>query len=195
MEKKADNNSVYNTTATIIYRLEQMEDTGQAKAVLSTLRNTIGSSFKQSFGAWSMVFEHIPESYLSRTGEPTEEENAIFHTLQLYALHQQGKAYGVNFKERENMGGSLRVLRAEGQSADRRFNALVTSTNYEEWIHHLRQMVKLLKSKTDARVNYPLLAEDLFWFQKGYAETKRFQWAQSYYFIKTKQEGEENENK
>lgn len=73
---------------------------------------------------------------------------------------------------------------------------MITSSTFEELSHHMRQMIKLLKSKTDAKVNYPKLSGDLYKFLTGYGEEVKFSWASRYYFVKNeKEEGvEENEN-
>jgi CRISPR system Cascade subunit CasB len=70
----------------------------------------------------------------------------------------------------------------DSSAIDRRFNVLITSTTYEEFYYHLRQMVNLLRSnKRILPVNYARLAEDLYWFQRGYEENIRLRWAQNYY--------------
>ena len=134
---------------------------------------------------------------LKRPRKLTWEEQAILTSLQLYALHQQGKSESVALQEEtdkwENMGHSLRTLRTGDEKAvDRRFNALITAANYEELVHHLRQMIKLLKAKTDTKVNYAKLADDLYGFLRNYPETMRIRWAKAYYRT-TMKKGEEDE--
>ena len=124
----------------------------------------------------------------------TPEERAILTSLQLYSLHQQGKHDSVYLEKEKkswtNIGHSLASLR-QGENSiavDRRFNVMITSTTFEELSHYLRQLISQLKSKSDAKVDYAQLADDLFWFIRGYKERVRLNWARSYYGINVKGE-------
>ena len=76
---------------------------------------------------------------------------------------------------------SLRFL-DDGKGIDRRFNAMITASGFEEIIYHLRQLIKILKSKSEQKINYAKLAEDLYDLQNDYKfEKVRFNWARSYY--------------
>ena len=134
------------------------------------------------------MYSNIPEDFIGSRGILTPEEKSILLTIQLYALHQQGRAESVLYKLKDedkypkNLGDSLRLLRGEeSKSVDSRFNALITSNSIEEMSHHLRQMIQLLKSKTQETVNYPQLANDLFWYIIGRKESICLNWARSYY--------------
>lgn len=100
----------------------------------------------------------------------------------------QGKGLG-------NLGASLRALRAGDatQAADRRFNAMITATTFNELANHLRHLIKLLKSKTEAKVNYAQLAQDLYWFQLGYQSDIRLKWSRDYYRHYMEGKGEESD--
>lgn len=175
---------VSDITGKILYELSFTLGTSSGRSTLANLRNSMGRNLSQSIGIWALMFEKLPDSFLSSTGELTDEENAIIHALQFYALHQQGKPENVHTMENKNFGEALRMLRDPNDSSaiDRRFNVLITSTTYEEFYHHLRQMVNLLRSnKRFLPVNYARLAEDLYWFQRGYEENIRLRWAQNYY--------------
>lgn len=87
-------------------------------------------------------------------------------------------------------------IEEDSKAVDRRFNALITAQTYDELVHYLRQMISLLKSKADTTIDYGRLAQDLYWFQRGYEEKLRLSWARDYYRIeKNKEEkgAEENE--
>lgn len=75
---------------------------------------------------------------------------------------------------------------------DRRFSALITSASFEELTHHLRHSIKLLKAKTkaNATVDYGKLAEDLFWFLRGFQDSVKLNWARGYYGTKIKGESD-----
>ena len=67
-------------------------------------------------------------------------------------------------------------------SSDRRFNATITSTTVEELVNHIRHMIKILKSKyPKTYIDFPKLAEDIYWFSKGYEDTIRLSWAREYF--------------
>jgi CRISPR system Cascade subunit CasB len=194
---QTQNKTVFRVTAQIVAHISSLQNTAPGRAMLAELRNSIGKPVSQSIGIWPIVFAFMPEEFLSARGKLTWEEQAILTSLQLYALHQQGKSESVALQEEtdkwENMGHSLRTLRTGDEKAvDRRFNALITAANYEELVHHLRQMIKLLKAKTDTKVNYAKLADDLYGFLRNYPETMRIRWAKAYYRT-TMKKGEEDE--
>lgn len=187
--------SVYSVTQHVVYKLSQTLKTSGGKANLANLRNSIGREYSQTLSIWPLLFESMPEEFLSRTGELTSQEKAIITALQLYALQQQGKTTSILLDEEEhrwdNLGHALSILhRGDNATAmDARFNAMITSSTFEELSHHLRQMIKLSKKK-DVRINYARLAKDLHDFLKGKQENVRIRWAQAYY--STKEKGEEN---
>ena len=79
----------------------------------------------------------------------------------------------------------LKVLRNKDNqtSIDRRFNVLITSATYQEFVYHLRMMFNLLRSriKGDYYIDFGRLAQDLYWYHRGYPESIRLNWARSYY--------------
>lgn len=191
--------TVYATTSWILNDLEMRRDTSSGKAILAKLRNSAGGSLNSSFQVWPVVLDKLPLEFLGTGANPTAEEQSILVTLQLYALHQQGKGETVLLKSHEgkwnNLGQSLSILRtSENQVAvDRRFNALITSSTFEELTHHLRQIIKLLKARSSSAVDYAKLSEDLYWFLRGYQDRVRLNWARAYYST-TKKGESENEN-
>lgn len=188
MESKTP--TVYSTANWIVNDLSEKRETPWGKASLAKLRNSAGRPLSDSSQVWPIVLDKIPVNFLGTGDGPTAEEKSILMTLQLYALHQQGKSDTVILKTQEgkwsNIGFSLSALRtSEDQIAvDRRFNVLITSSSFEELTHHLRQIIKLLKSKTKATVDYAKLAQDLYWFLRGYQESVRLNWARGYYGTK-----------
>ncbi|KAA9291673.1 type I-E CRISPR-associated protein Cse2/CasB [Aerococcus urinae] len=182
--------SVYQVTARMINDLARNDGTTISKAHLARLRQSIGKPLSQTVDIWPLLFQYLPEEFLSKSGKTTLEQKAILTTLQLYALYQQGSQNAeVKLNKQENtpnIGASLAYLRREKDqrvASDRRFNTLITATDFTELIYYLRQMVKLLKGKSQGQVliNYPRLAEDLYWYLRGYEENVRIRWAQSYY--------------
>ncbi|MFM9413562.1 type I-E CRISPR-associated protein Cse2/CasB [Peptococcus simiae] len=207
-EAKKQLPSVAGVTAAILHEISSSLGSSATKATLAALRHSIGKEASASIDIWPLLFEKLPEAYIGRGRALSHEERTILNTLQLYALHQQGNdqsvwleqetkdrentGHGKGKKQRNNIGDALKLLRRGDDSlaVDRRFNALVTSTDYDELIHHLRQMVKLLRAKKDGKIDYPALASDLYWFSRGYEESVRLNWSRHYYRFETK--GQEN---
>ncbi|MGI6725596.1 MAG: type I-E CRISPR-associated protein Cse2/CasB [Christensenellales bacterium] len=190
MEKiQSDRATVRSVTNRIVNKLDQTLETPSGKAMLANLRNSIGKPLSESVAIWPLIFENLPEEFLSRGQSLSKKEMAILNTLQLYALYRQGKKVPVLQGDEEarpkNIGRSLNALRTGDNtiSTDRRFNALVTSATYDELSHHLRQMINLLKSKTSGEtdIDFGKLAQDLHGFLTGKDEGIRLNWARSYY--------------
>ena len=163
-------------------------DQSSTKAMLSSLRNSVGKPLSQTLIVWPLVFEYLPEEDLGKTSRLTDREEVMLHTLQLYAIYQQGSELSVWLENRtkyQNFGHVAATLREVDQTAaiDRRFNALITSSTYDEFIYHLRQIIRLVKSKKKESVpiDFCRLAQDLLNFKRGYRENTRLQWAKAYY--------------
>ncbi|MGX7107630.1 type I-E CRISPR-associated protein Cse2/CasB [Hutsoniella sourekii] len=166
-------------------RLDKQLGTPSCKALLANLRNSIGRPLSETITIWPLLFDVLPDEYLGKSQALTKEEDALLTMLQLYALYHQGQDKPLSSYERKNLGFSLASLRGSTDtvSVDRRFNALITATTYEEFKHHLRQLVRLLKSRTKGNtpIDFAKLCQDLYWFSRGYEENVRLSWAKAYY--------------
>lgn len=205
----ANRGKVDKVTAKIIHRLENQRETSAGKAALAALRRSAGRSFAGAEAVWPMLLEQIPEELLSENGVPTPTENAIFVALQLYALCQQGsrRISGLPAEEkpseanekiyRATIGESLRaVRRADNEKGlDRRFNAMLTAQSFDELAYHLRQLIKLAKAAGVTAMDFPQLAEDLFWIQRDDAQQVKLRWATGYYRINQNDEQMQQEDK
>lgn len=180
--------NVYGETARILRKLDNTRENPSTKAIFANIRNSINKDSSVNMDALAFVFRNIPEEFLGYNKNLNDYEKAILTAVQMYALHQQAKVESVlkvDYEEgekRPNLGTVLSTLRGEDSKAiDRRFNAMITSSNFEELSHHLRQMIKLLKAKSDAKVDYASLADDLYWFLKNQREGLKIKWSRSYY--------------
>lgn len=202
VKEKSKTFRVESVTRNILNELESEINSSNGRANLANIRNSINRLLTESIDLLPLLFRYLPEDFLSSDGKLSQEEKAIVTTIQLYSLHQQAESESVllsdDAEKWKNFGYSLSFLRKgeDSLAADRRFNTMITSSTFEELSHHMRQMIKLLKSKTDAKVNYTKLSGDLYKFLTGYGEEVKFSWASRYYFVKNeKEEGvEENEN-
>ena len=173
--------SVYGTMMKILTHLNSPQEQKNLAGNLAAIRNSIGKGDEGSTEVWPILFPLIPEEYLGN-GPLNDEEKALLLTLQLYALGQQGSNKTGNDVNSQSIGSSLRQVRDKQSTAlDRRFNTMLTATTFDEFAYHLRQIFKLGKSKNSFSVNYPKLAEDLFWYEKGRDKQICLKWARDYY--------------
>lgn len=197
------NNIAYNTAKSILIKLDSTRDASSTKALLANMRNSADKDISNNVDALAYVFSNLSYGEDDRDGELSYMEQAIFTAIQMYAIHQQSNVESVlkfgNNDENEsrekkykaNIGDALATLRSdESESIDKRFNAMITATNFNKLSYHLRQMIKILKSKSDAKVDYAKLAEDLYWFMIGRKEEVRLSWARSYYKYRKNEEME-----
>ena len=199
------NNIAYNTAKSILIKLDSTRDASSTKALLANMRNSADKDISNNVDALAYVFSNLSYGEDDRGGELSFMEQAIFTAIQMYAIHQQSNVESVlkfgNDDENEsiekknkykaNIGDALATLRSdESESIDKRFNAMITATNFNKLSYHLRQMIKILKSKSEAKVDYAKLAEDLYWFMIGRKEEVRLSWARSYYKYRKNEEME-----
>lgn len=189
---------VYQITGNMIRILEaEKQKNHKNTALLAALRNSVGKPLAKAREVWPFLFEYLPESFLSRTAKPTREENAIYTTLQIYAICEQGTSHSTKCDEqyRGSMGKSLAAGRSpdseKNKALDRRFNAMITASTYDEFVYHLRQMVRIVRSKEIMTINFSRLAEDLCHYQRNGQNGVCFRWATDYYARINEHNGEE----
>ena len=119
---------------------------------------------------------------------PTRAEWAVYLTLTLYALHQQGRDMGREpmHREGQSLGQSVRRLVKPGEdpqdaSVLRRFQALTSAASMQEVSQHLRGIIQILRSEGIA-LDYVRLAADLYDLQFPESSQRvRLRWGQDYY--------------
>ena len=182
-----ETHQIFSVTHQMLTKINGLVHTASGKSILAKLRNSIGRPFSATTEVWALIMEHLPEEFLGCSHRISHEERAILTALQLYAVHQQGLTQSVLVKDNSrftNMGVALKALRKgdDIKSVDRRFNAMITAATLAELSYHLRNLIKLLKSKSaETKVDYAQLAEDLYWFSRGYEENIRLDWTRAYY--------------
>lgn len=193
-----EGSNVYNVTAKILRKIDQTKDTSSTRALFANIRNSINKSSSNNLDALAFVFNNMPEEYIGFGKELNDYEQAILTAIQMYALHQQSNEKSVlkieynEGEKRQNLGDALSTLRgSDNKSIDRRFNAMILSSNFVQLQNHLRQFIKLLKAKSDVKVDYAGVADDLFWFLKNQKDGVKIKWCRSYYkFRKVNDKGE-----
>lgn len=176
-------------------RLKQLEEMPEhpQKAALANLRRGIGHPPGDLPELWGIFLQDFPPELESQTGVPTQAEWAVYLTLTLYALHQQGHILPTDSMHRAGVrfGQAVRSLVKPEESPEessilRRFNALATASTMPERSQHLRGILQLLRAK-GIPLDYIQLAEDLYWLQiPSAAPQVRLRWGQDYYSFQRK---------
>lgn len=207
MNFKERYNSVHKAIQNVIREISGAEDSSYVKAQLAYLRNSIGGKAGKLVYVWPILLKHIPEECIGNKAELTDEEKAVLHTMQLYSLAMQGNnksLKAIKSENRwENMGTSFSKLRNQYKdkvAIDKRFNAMIMAETYDEFLYHLRQMIRILKSKTKTQIeiDFSKLGGDLFKFLYGKEDEIKFSWLKQYYRDKNitnreNSEGEKND--
>lgn len=187
--------NIQSVTNRIISKIIRKEE-NQRKALLAKLRNSIGKDLTKNPDILQIIFEHLPEKYLGKTGKLSYEEEAILFTLQMFSLLQQGNSEDTRYQGDDsqyyNLGKSLVILKGLdiSKSLEKRIGAMLIASDFSELSYQLRHLIKILKTKANgqAKINYGLLAEDIFWYLMGYKQELAIKWARSYYSLTRKEE-------
>lgn len=165
---------------------DNMKNSG-GKAMLAKLRRGAGKTPGELPELWGIFLNSIPDEMMSKNGEPTRAEWAIYLSLTLFALHQQGNSDSVH-AEKISLGKAAAMLMNEPTDDERervlrRFGPVVTAKDMSELSHHLRCLIELMRSK-GIKLDYVMLAKDIYDFQfdKGKKKTQ-LRWGQDYYYI------------
>lgn len=187
--------NVYKTSKRILTYLENTKKESSTKAILAQLRNSINKNLGENIESLAFIFSMIPEDKLGIGKNLNYYEQSILTTLQLYAIYQQGEDRSVIYRNEDypykSLGQSLRTLRnpddqKANKSIDLRFNSLISSTDYKMLNHHLRQIIKLLKAKSEEQVDFSSLSNDLYAYLLGDVNPIKIKWARYYYWNVTK---------
>lgn len=118
--------------------------------------------------------------------DPPFRAVAEHHALVLYAIHQQSQPRPVHRKG-IGVGKAIRRLHEDDSfsedAVDRRFYAAVTADEISELTHHLRGLIRQLRSlKAPASLDYGLLEDDLVkWHNPNQRDRVRRRWGRDYH--------------
>ncbi len=184
--------------------LSMSNNAPKVRATLARLRRGVSLAPGADPDIWDITLAEIPTEIASLNGEPTRGEWAIQTALTLFALHQQGRDIKTECMHQEDIvskddktiksegakqhsfGCAVRRLAGDKDSDSfkavrRRFNATVTSESIEEFVHHLRSMVQLMKA-AGIRLDYVALAREIYLFQNPEnRDSLRLRWGQDFY--------------
>lgn len=167
--------------------LTKSNNESMVRATLAKLRRGIGKPPGSQPDLWNITLNGLPETLMSKSGEATRGEWAVHTALTLYALHQQGKNLKEHCMNQEgiSLGAAVRKLvnsnRDNEEAVRRRFLSAVVSDSFEKFCWLLRGVIQLLKTK-NIPLDYPMLTEDLYWFQfPDWQDSVRLKWGQDFY--------------
>ncbi|MBQ8514158.1 MAG: type I-E CRISPR-associated protein Cse2/CasB [Ruminococcus sp.] len=182
-------------TASQIRDLLRNRDTNGGRAMLANLRRGIGKIPGEMPELWGIFLGGLDDALYGRNGNPSFAEWAVYLSLTLFALHQQGSAEAVH-QEKISLGNAAAELIDRSKNEDeersrimRRFGPVITASDMQELSHHLRGMIQLFKAN-NVHLDYVQLAGDLFDFQ--YPDSRRkvqLRWGEDFYHI-AKSEGD-----
>lgn len=181
------------------------ETKSESKRIMANLRRGIGKQIGEVPELWKIVFYKI-EDELAGKDKISYAEWAIYTTLTLYALHQQGKDIEGNNMNQKYMSLGDAVSDADTQNLSKisislgraaahlveseddidrilkRLNLVVTAVSPEDLAYHLRGIIQLLKQK-DIPLDYANLAADLYQFHyEESAEFVKCKWGRDFWY-------------
>jgi len=168
--------------------LNSQKETSGGRSKLAELRRGIGKYPGEIPELWGVFLNDLPEEMLSNDGTPSYAEWAVYVSLTLFALHQQGNAESVH-AESVSLGRAAAELMNEKTDAERervlrRFGPVITAADMQELSYHLRSLVQLFKSK-GIKLDYVRLAEDIYGYQFENSRKKvQLRWGQDFYYNK-----------
>ena len=160
--------------------------------MLAELGRGIGKAPGEVPQLWGYFLDSMPEEFYGDR-EPSRAEWAVYTSLTLFVLHQQGKNVGTDSMQQEGMrlGTAIaRLIQTENdrERISRRFYTIATANSMEELSHYMRGVVQLLRGK-DIGLDYPALAGDIYCFQFPELVARvRLKWGQDFYRYTNKKE-------
>jgi CRISPR system Cascade subunit CasB len=188
-EEKSKGELIRAHTATKIGELQDGKDDSEVRATLAKLRRGIGKPPGSDPELWKITLEGLPPKLAGKDGIPSHGELAVHTALTLYAMHQQSKQSKHMSVPGRTLGRAVRSLAMkrngdnfENDPVKRRFVAAATSNTIQEFSHHLRGLIQLMRAE-DVTLDYPELAKDLFGFQfTDGPDRMRLKWGRDFYY-------------
>lgn len=179
-----------------IQSLVSIKDSGPGRGELARLRHGVGKTPGEDPVLWGAFLNNAPDGLYpeeSKNGV-AKEEWAVYITLTLFALHQQGNANSVHANG-VSLGSAANRLMDKDSADDRehvlrRFAPIITASDMNELSHHLRCFIQLIKAKGIA-LDYVKLSKDIYDFQ--FEESRKnvqLNWGRDFYKNNNSNEGE-----
>ena len=160
-----------------------------ARSRLTLLQRGAGKEPGELPEVYGSVIRSMPKGFIGEGGYASKEEWACYTALTLFALHQQGKDIEkdcVHTPKYVSIGTATNRLKGTTDDANederlmKRIRQIVSANDISGVAWHLRSMVQMYK-KAWIRVNYRILAEDLYEWQFPEGKQKvSLKWGQDY---------------
>lgn len=185
MAKGAEIRKYVRMQMTLLAKDDKMLERSNSRMHLALLRRGIGKKPGEIPELWGMFLCNLPEALMGKDGSPSYAEWAVYTTLTLFALHQQGHQELMNVEGEEcRLGRAVQKLVQNEEAEENirlKLSLVARSDDMTELSYHLKTIVKLL-GNSDIKLDYVDLAEDLYWFQfEEYADKIRLKWGQDFY--------------
>ncbi|MCF0260455.1 MAG: type I-E CRISPR-associated protein Cse2/CasB [Erysipelotrichaceae bacterium] len=170
-----------------IHYLGAISETGNGKALLAQLRRGVGKDPGDLPALWGVFLEDMPDELCGYNGSPSNSEAAVYHSLTLFGLHQQGsdisslmKADGISIGK-----AAALMVKTNGQDSKERIEKKLDyasrANTLKDLIIRLRALIQLLK-QSGIVLDYSLLAEDLYRFSiDDQRREVRLKWGRDFY--------------
>ncbi len=158
----------------------------KSRVMLANLRDGVNWNPGELSKLWEPVFKGMPEDMMSRSGEPSYAEWAVYIALTMFAVHQQGKDIEKScmHKDGVSLGAAMGKLVTSPEDAHKimnRFNAICSASDIDWFASQLQRGISLLKS-SGIPLDYAKLAEDIFELQFEDGEERvKLSWGQDFY--------------
>lgn len=158
---------------------------------LASLRRGAGREPGSVPEMWPFLHPTDDERYVhpgSDMWDLPAQDVAEHHALVLFGIHQQSVRRPVHVKG-VGVGAALRALRWSDrfsqEAVDRRFHAMITAESMGELTHHLRGLVRQLKTLPQVQaLDYGRLEDDLAAWQDPYRRDRvRRRWGRDYHSL------------
>jgi CRISPR system Cascade subunit CasB len=153
------------------------------RRTLAELRRGLGS--KEPVFGLDFLLRDLEEDFLT---DHDEELRVAYAVLTLFAKHQQGfdiKTACVDIPG-VNIG---RAIQSDNETAEKRFQVLITSTDRTELLEHLKAVVSILGGEG---FDYAALAKDVYNFGNAdYRDRIRLNWGKQFYIVTNEKNNDE----
>ena len=139
-----------------VQELIRQKGTSGGRAALANRRG-IGKKPGEMPELWDVFFNKMSPELFSKSNEPSMAEWAIYISMTMFALHQQGSTEAVHCEGR-SLGSAAADLMEEKTDENRerimrRFGPVVTAKDMPELSHHIRGLVPLTTLRFGVRAD------------------------------------------
>jgi CRISPR system Cascade subunit CasB len=184
-EKLAEKNRAQITSDLVRKKIDSLkrQNDQTIRRTLAELRRGLGS--KEPVFGLDFLLDDLDEDFL--TGHD-EELRVAYAVLTLFAKHQQG--FDIKTSCVDVSGVNIgRAMRSDNETAEKRFQVLITSADRAELLEHLKAVVSILGGEG---FDYAALAKDVYNFGNAdYRDSIRLKWGKQFYIITNNKKDDE----